>query len=196
MSDIENIVHDDHLSGPLRRQGQGYTLWFTGLSASGKSSICTATGRALIARLERQIYVIDGDLMRKTINRDLGYVQEERNLASERIAHIAKILNDNGIICLVSNISQDNQIRKLVREIISDFFLIHVHATVDECARRDYKRNYEKAFNGKLENFVGVDIPYEHPEDADLTIDTHELTVSEAAEKIIGFLSERGKLEK
>lgn len=175
---------------------KGFTVWFTGLSASGKSTATKHLESELAHFTRSPIYVIDGDHFRKTINKELGYTQEERNIASERIAYVAKILNDNGVICLVSNISQDKDIRNRVRAIINNFVLIFLDTPVEVCAERDFKGNYIKAMNGEMDNFVGVTDKYEKPDDAEITIDTLSCSPEEAAKKIIEFLIKSGKVEK
>lgn len=130
--------------------------------------------------------------MRATINRDLGYTRADRNLASERIAHVARLLNDCGVLCVVSNISQDKEIRKKVREIIERFHLVYVSTPFEVCAERDSKGQYEKAINGELENFVGVDEKYEPPLDAEVTVDASSCSPDEAAEKVLAHLAGRG----
>jgi len=171
---------------------KGFTVWLTGLSASGKSTISDALKESLLSRTERAVYVVDGDYMRRTINRDLGYSRADRNLASERIAHVARLLNDNGVICIVSNISQDRAIRSHVRGIIGEFVLVFVDTPVEVCMQRDYKGNYAKAMNGDMKHMVGVDEHYERPDDAELVVDTCTVTPEEAAQTICAYLEEHG----
>lgn len=131
--------------------------------------------------------------MRRHINRDLGYSQAERNVATERIAHVARLLNDNGIICVVSNISQDRQIRRLVRKIVEELVLVFIDTPVAVCAARDKKGNYSRALSGEMGDFVGVTMPYERPTSADVVIDTLVEDPTIATEKIICFLRDSGK---
>jgi adenylyl-sulfate kinase len=175
---------------------KGYTLWFTGLSASGKSTISHALEKELASHSEKRLYVIDGDFMRKTINKDLGYTQDQRNMASERIAYVAKILNDNNIVCVVSNISQDKKIRSRAREIIEDFILVFVDTPLETCRQRDYKGHYEKAFNGELDNMVGIHHEYERPDDAEIVIDTCSTPPEKAVENILDYLEKVGKISR
>ncbi len=175
---------------------KGYTLWFTGLSASGKSTISQILEKKLADYSGKSIHVIDGDYMRKTINKDLGYTKEQRNTASERIAYVAKILNDNEVVCLVSNISQDKEIRKRVRGIIENFVLIFVDTPLEVCRQRCYKGHYEKAFNGELEDFVGIHQEYERPDDAEIVIDTCSMSPDAAADYILDYLEKTGKISR
>jgi adenylyl-sulfate kinase len=184
------------LEGDLFLNMKGFTVWFTGLSASGKSTATKHLESKLANFTRSAIYVIDGDHFRKTINKDLGYTREERNIASERIAHVAKILNDNGVICLVSNISQDKNIRNRVRNIIKNFVLVFLDTPLEVCAKRDFKGNYKKAMNGEMDNFVGITEEYEKPDNAEITIDTLSCDPEEAARKVIQYLIESGKVRK
>jgi adenylyl-sulfate kinase len=174
---------------------RGYTIWFTGLSASGKTTISHCLEKELMEHLESKLHVIDGDYMRKTINRDLGYTREQRNIATERIAYVAKILNDNGIICIVSNISQDKGIRTHIRKIIEDFVLVYVDTPVEVCAQRCYKGHYEKAINGEVKDFVGITEEYEKPDDAEIIIDTLSTSPEKAADIIVNYLKKCGKVD-
>jgi adenylyl-sulfate kinase len=172
----------------------GFTVWFTGLSASGKSTAAKHLESELSNFTRSPIYVIDGDHLRKTINKDLGYTREERNIASERIAYVAKILNDNGVICLVSNISQDRNIRNLVRKIIKEFVLVFLDTPLEVCVKRDFKGNYKKAMNGEIDNFVGITEEYEQPDDAEITIDTVNYNPEKVARKVIDYLIKSGTI--
>lgn len=176
-------------------KGKGYTIWLTGLSASGKSTISQTLQQKLSAYLKRPLHVIDGDYMRQTINKDLGYTRSERNIASERIAYVAKLLNDNGVACIVSNISQDNAIRKRIRDIIENFLLVFVDTPFDVCVQRCYKGHYERALKGEIAHFVGVDEVYEVPNDAEIVIDTCKTMPEEAAEVIIDHLHKQGRID-
>lgn len=171
-----------------------YTIWFTGLSASGKSTIASALANDLSSRVDCPVQILDGDIMRKHINRDLGYSQADRNMATERIAHMASLLNENGVICVVSNISQDRRVRRLVREIVDQLVMVFVDTPIDVCAARDKKGNYLRAFSGEMSNFVGVTMPYESPTNADIVIDTLVNDPQMACRKIRSFLEETGKL--
>lgn len=188
----EKLSKNREING-LRR---GYTLWLTGLSASGKSTISGALIRRLTGHMERLVHVIDGDYMRRTINRDLGYSKADRNLASERIAHVAKILNDCGVVCIVSNISQDRDVRSLIRNIVGECILVFVDTPLEVCIGRDYKDQYKKALNGEIEDFVGIHHEYERPEDAEIAIDTLSMTPEDAAERIFQYLKSHGLTDK
>lgn len=179
----------------MLKNGKGYTVWLTGLSASGKSTISNALQKKLMAQLKCPLQVIDGDYMRETINKDLGYTRNERNIASERIAHVSKLLNDNGVVCIVSNISQDNAIRKRIRKIIKNFVLIFVDTPFEVCAERCYKGHYQKALEGTIQNFVGLDEIYEPPDDAEIIIDTCSVVPEEAANSIINYLKECRRID-
>ena len=168
-----------------------FTIWFTGLSASGKSTLCSALANELALKTDLEFLELDGDVMREDLNADLGYSQADRNEASARIAQYAKTQNKNGLCCLVSNISQDRAIRRRVREIIGEVVLIFVDTPIEVCERRDYKGNYQKARSGDISDFVGVDQVYERADEADLVVETLKTEPQEAVQAILAFLETR-----
>jgi adenylyl-sulfate kinase len=177
------------------KNNRGFTIWFTGLSSSGKTTISKALEGLLPKYFKRPVYVIDGDTMRQTINKDLGFEKKHRNIATERIAYVARILNDNGVTCIVSNISQDNKIRSRVRCLIEEFVLVYVNTPPKICAERDYKGHWENALSGRLDNFVGVTDKYEVPEDSEVEIDTLVQDPSSAANIIVQYLRDSNFLK-
>ncbi|MBB4276588.1 sulfate adenylyltransferase subunit CysN [Rhizobium mongolense] len=167
-------------------------LWFTGLSGSGKSTIANALDRLLHAR-GKHTYMLDGDNVRHGLNRDLGFTEADRVENIRRVAEVAKLMADAGLIVLVSLISPFRDERRMARELMEEdeFIEIFVDTPLDECARRDPKGLYEKAFAGKIANFTGVSSPYEIPESPELHLETvgHEPTA--LALKIEQFLERR-----
>jgi len=161
-------------------------LWLTGLSGSGKTTIA----EALKARLTEDnvvSYVLDGDVMRKTISSDLGFIYRERMANIHRAAHVAKMLADCGVLVICCFISPSQAMRSTALEIIGDdrFYVVHIATTLSECERRDPKGMYKKAREGKIRDFTGVDSPYEPPKSPFLTLDTEELSVDECVDLII-----------
>ncbi|MDX0680200.1 adenylyl-sulfate kinase, partial [Sinorhizobium medicae] len=154
-------------------------LWFTGLSGSGKSTIANELDRILHAQ-GKHTYLLDGDNVRHGLNRDLGFTEEDRVENIRRVAEVAKLMADAGLIVLVSFISPFRDERRMARELMDDgeFIEIFVDTPIEECARRDPKGLYEKALAGKIANFTGVSSPYETPENPELHIRTvgHEPT--------------------
>lgn len=148
-------------------------LWFTGLSGSGKSTIANALERVLHVR-GKHTYLLDGDNVRHGLNRDLGFTEEDRVENIRRVAEVAKLMADAGLIVLVSFISPFRDERRMARELMDEgeFLEIFVDTPIEECARRDPKGLYEKAFAGKIANFTGVSSPYEAPNNPELHLHT------------------------
>ncbi|ARO32557.1 bifunctional sulfate adenylyltransferase subunit 1/adenylylsulfate kinase (plasmid) [Rhizobium etli] len=167
-------------------------LWFTGLSGSGKSTIANALDRLLHAR-GKHTYVLDGDNVRHGLNRDLGFTEADRVENIRRVAEVAKLMADAGLIVLVSLISPFSDERRMARELMEEdeFIEIFVDTPLDECARRDPKGLYEKAFAGKIANFTGVSSPYERPEGPELHLETVGHDPAALALRIEQFLDRR-----
>jgi bifunctional enzyme CysN/CysC len=168
-------------------------LWFTGLSGSGKSTIANLVEKRLHA-LGRHTYLLDGDNVRHGLNRDLGFTDADRVENIRRVAEVAKLMVDAGLIVLVSFISPFRSERRMAREKLEsgEFIEVYVETSLAEAEKRDPKGLYKKARSGELRNFTGIDSPYEAPEQAEITIRTAELTAEEAAERIIGELDKAG----
>ncbi|APG86789.1 bifunctional enzyme NodQ (plasmid) [Sinorhizobium americanum CCGM7] len=166
-------------------------LWFTGLSGSGKSTIANTLDRILHAR-GKHTYLLDGDNVRHGLNRDLGFTDGDRVENIRRVAEVAKLMADAGLIVLVSFISPFRDERRMARELMEEgeFIEIFVDTPIDECARRDPKGLYEKAFAGKIANFTGVSSLYEAPENPDLHLKTVEEDRVALALKIEAFLDQ------
>ena len=169
----------------------GLTLWFTGLSGAGKSTIAEVVEAELRARGLR-VEVLDGDVVRTNLSKGLGFSKEDRDTNIRRIAFVADLLSRNGVVAITAAISPYREIRGEARELMAERFVeIHVKASVEECARRDVKGLYEKAFRGEIKEFTGVSDPYEAPLDAEITIDTEVETIEESAAKVLAYLDSR-----
>lgn len=159
-----------HITG-----GTGVTVWLTGLSGSGKSTIAFETERRLIAS-GRAAYVLDGDNLRHGLNGDLGFSAEDRSENVRRVGEVARLMADAGLVVLVPIISPYVDDRRRARlahlEAGIPFLEVHVATPLEECERRDPKGLYAKARSGDLPGFTGIDDPYEEPEDPDLVLDT------------------------
>ena len=142
--------------------------------ASGKSTVAGLVAGRLRTLGVEQIEVLDGDIVREGLCRDLGFSREDRTENIRRIAFVSKLLTRNNVAVIVAAISPYREDRELAREEIQSFVEVWCHASVDACAARDYKGLYEKARRGEIDNFTGVNDPYEEPEDADLVLDTDE----------------------
>lgn len=172
---------------------KGIVLWFTGLSGAGKTTIAMALEERLRAA-GKLVERLDGDVVRQSLSRDLGFSKEDRDKNIERVTFVAKLLARNGVITLVSFISPYRKHREHARSEIDNFVEVHVHCPIDVCEQRDVKGLYKKARAGELANFTGIDDPYEEPESPELVIRTHELSVEEAVDDLYRHLKERGHL--
>jgi len=172
---------------------RGVTLWFTGLSGSGKSSVAITVDRILTKRGVASV-VLDGDNVRHGLNRDLGFAPEDRVENIRRIGEVAKLFTRAGIINLTAFISPYRQDRDGNRDIQEDgdFIEVFVNAPLEVCERRDPKGLYKKARAGEIDNFTGISAPYEPPISPEIVLATGDETVEESAARVILFLEERG----
>src|SRR5881227_3265733 len=169
----------------------GFCLWFTGLSGAGKTTITNLLVKELRARGSK-VEILDGDIVRENLSKGLGFSKEDRDTNIRRIAFVADLLSRNGVPVITAAISPYREIRDEARELMGDRFVeIYVKATVEECARRDVKGVYEKAFKGEIKEFTGVSDPYEPPLDPEITIDTEAQTVEESAAQVLAYLDSR-----
>src|ERR671916_2361394 len=149
---------------------EGLTLWFTGLSGAGKSTIAQLVEHQLAER-DLKVEVLDGDVVRTNLSKGLGFSKEDRDTNIRRIAFVADLLSRNGVIAIVAAISPYRDTREEARALMNSRFVeVYVRATVDECARRDVKGLYEKAQHGEIEHFTGVSDPYEEPAEPELLL--------------------------
>ena len=177
-----------------RTRGGGFTLWFTGLSGSGKTTIAHLVGPALDERGHIVEY-LDGDTVRSHLSKGLGFSKEDRDTNIERIGWVASRLTRHGAAVICAAISPYEATRRTAREAVEEFgrFVeVYVKASVDECARRDVNGLYAKAFAGEIKGFTGVDDPYEVPDDAEIVIDTEQHEPEESARLIVTRLEELG----
>ncbi len=178
------------------RLGQrGATVWLTGLSGSGKSTIAVAAEKAL-ADAGHLTYILDGDNIRQGLNSNLGFSPEDRTENIRRIGEVGKLFTDAGIIVFTSFISPYRADRDSVREIMGegDFVEVYVAASLETCESRDVKGLYKKARAGEIPEFTGISAPYEEPENAELVIDTNGQTVDESVQVLVGYLRKGGYL--
>ncbi|HET9544770.1 MAG TPA: adenylyl-sulfate kinase [Gaiellaceae bacterium] len=189
----EHIYGHEHPESGEKREG-GFALWFTGLSGSGKTTIAHLVGPELDARGAIVEY-LDGDTVRTHLSKGLGFSKEDRDANIERIGWVASRLVRHGAAVICAAISPYAETRAKARELVEEFgpFVeVYVKASVEECARRDVKGLYEKAFAGEIKGFTGVDDPYEEPEAAEIVIDTEELSPEESAREVVAKLEELG----
>ena len=172
---------------------KGFTLWFTGLPCSGKTVLADAVAeelRSIGMKVER----LDGDIVRKSLTKDLGFTEEDRNMNIERVTFVAKLLTRNGVAVLASFVSPYNKIRTYSRNEIGDYILVYVKCSLDECENRDVKGMYAKARAGEIKDFTGIDHPFEEPNEVEIIVETDKQTVEESKEIILDALNKMGYL--
>src|SRR4249920_1183186 len=170
---------------------KGFTLWFTGLSGAGKTTISQIVENELRDRGSR-VEVLDGDVVRENLSKGLGFSKEDRDTNIRRIAFVADLLSRNGVPVITAAISPYREIRDEARELMGDRFIeVFVKASVEVCAERDVKGLYEKALKGEIKEFTGVSDPYEAPLSPELTLDTEHDSAEEDAAKVLAMLEER-----
>jgi adenylylsulfate kinase len=168
---------------------RGVTVWFTGLSGAGKTTICQALEQEL--RIQGyKLEVLDGDLIRENLTKGLGFSKADRDENIRRIGFVAQLLTRNGVIVLVSAISPYRDIREEVRQKIGDFVEVYVSAPLDVCEKRDVKGLYKRARAGEIKNFTGIDDPYEPPLNPEVNCRTDQETLEESLAKVWQKLEE------
>ncbi|CAA0078996.1 Adenylyl-sulfate kinase [Zhongshania aliphaticivorans] len=201
MTDVKatNVYwHDGEVSREDRNKllkQKGATLWFTGLSGSGKSTVAVALEKALMEK-GHLCYRLDGDNIRLGINKNLGFSAEDRTENIRRIGEISKLFVDTGVIVLSSFVSPYRADRDIVRELHDagemDFLEIFVDVPLDVAEERDPKGLYKKARAGEIKNFTGISDPYEAPLKAELVLNSHEQSLEEEVEILLAMMAERG----
>lgn len=175
--------------------GQGATVWFTGLSGSGKSTVAVALESALY-EMGRLSYRLDGDNVRMGINKNLGFSAEDRTENIRRIGEVAKLFVDAGVIALSSFVSPYRADRDLVRKLHEDAGMVFVEIFVDvplaEAEKRDPKGLYKKARAGQLKNMTGIDDPYEAPEKPELVLESHKMSLEDEVKAVLELLKAKG----
>lgn len=199
-----NITWHPSLSRAEResfRKQKGFTIWFTGLSASGKSTVATALEQHLL-HLGVAAYRLDGDNVRFGLNKDLGFSEKDRNENIRRIAEVAKLFADSSTVALTSFISPYKADRQVARDLHEQsgaggdaplaFVEVYVDIPIEVAEQRDPKGLYKKARAGEIKDFTGISAPYEAPDKPEITIHTHKDTVEESVAQIVKYLQEKG----
>ncbi|MFD1065871.1 adenylyl-sulfate kinase [Oceanobacillus locisalsi] len=193
MADSKNISwHDSKVTKEQRRNlnhHKSVTVWFTGLSGSGKSTISVELEKEL-HRSGVRTYRLDGDNIRHGLNKDLGFDPDDRKENIRRIGEVSKLMVEAGLVVLTAFISPYRTDREEVRNMVEhgEFIEVFVDASIETCAARDPKGLYQKARAGKVKGFTGIDAPYEAPVNPEITVNTDEERIEESVQKIISYL--------
>ncbi|MBV6624381.1 MAG: adenylyl-sulfate kinase [Rivularia sp. (in: Bacteria)] len=183
-----------HISSYKIVNNKGVTVWLTGLSGAGKSTIARHIEKELKAR-NRQVEVLDGDLIRTWLSQGLGFSKKDRDINVRRVGFVANLLSRNGVIVIAATISPYQDIRDEIRAINKNFIEVYVNAPLEICEARDVKGLYAKARAGEIKGFTGIDDPYEVPMNPEVICESGKETVEESAGKVIRALEELGYLQ-
>jgi adenylylsulfate kinase len=176
---------------PVTCNQPGFTLWFTGLSGSGKTTLAKLVEKELRA-LGLKVERLDGDIVRQSLSRDLGFTKEDRDKNIERVTFVAKLLARNGVAVLTSFISPYRDVRARAREEIGNFIEVYCKAPLEVLIERDVKGLYTKALRGEIENFTGISDPYEEPLNPEVICETDKESPEESVAKVLAKLEESG----
>jgi len=171
----------------------GFTIWFTGLPCCGKTTIADQV-TTVLKNKNYTVERLDGDIIRKNVTSDLGFSKKDREKNIKRVTAIAKTLTHNNVIVLASFVSPYRKERRNARKEIQKFIEVYVRCPVEICKQRDVKGMYQKALEGKIKHFTGVDDPYEEPEHPELIVDTDKESIEESARKVLKKIEELGYL--
>lgn len=167
-----------------------HTLWFTGLSGSGKSALSLRIAEELRKRGQK-VEILDGDEVRTNLSKGLGFSKEDRDINIKRIGYVCKLLTRNGVWAISAAISPYKEIRNFNRHQIKDFIEIYVECSIEELTKRDVKGLYKKALAGEIKNFTGVSDPYEPPDQPEIAVNSEKESIEESFEKIVRYLENK-----
>jgi len=176
-----------------KMEQKGFTLWFTGLSGAGKTTIAQRVEQTLRER-GFKVELLDGDVVRTNLSKGLGFSKEDRDTNIKRIGFVCKLLTRNGVIAIASAISPYREVRDYNRQQIGDFVEVFVKCPLETCIQRDVKGLYQKALAGEIKNYTGVSDPYEEPLNPEIIVETDRESVEESTAKILAKLTELGYL--
>lgn len=174
---------------------KGVTVWFTGLSGAGKTTISQLV-EAELRKSGVKVETLDGDRVRQHFTADLGFSREDRQKNMERVAFVAKLLTRNDVVVLASFVSPYRQMRDYCRQEIGSFIEVFVKCPLEECIRRDVKGLYRKALQGEIKNFTGISDPFEEPENPEIVVETDRTTPDECAAGIVAYLERHGYVQR
>ncbi|WP_040713611.1 adenylyl-sulfate kinase [Paenibacillus curdlanolyticus] len=194
MSEKNVTWHESKVTRTDRMRLNGhksFVVWFTGLSASGKSTLSVELEKVLHMR-KHLTYILDGDNIRHGLNRNLGFSEADRIENIRRVGEVSKLMVDAGVVTLSAFISPYRNDREMIKELFEagDFIEVYVKCSLEECEKRDPKGLYKKAREGLIPDFTGISAPYEHPLNPHITIDTEQLSIEAAVGHIVQFLEE------
>jgi adenylylsulfate kinase len=187
---MTNVVWHRNLDSKYRQEktgNKGMVIWFTGLSASGKSTIASLVEKNLIDS-GKTAYLLDGDNVRHGLCSDLAFSERDRVENIRRLAEVAALFEDSGVIAIVSAITPMEKMRKLARSKAKHFVLVYVKADLDTCIERDPKGLYQKALKGEIKGYTGIDSPFEQPEQYEILLDTDKYDVLTCANKVTEYI--------
>lgn len=173
---------------------QGFTIWFTGLSGAGKTTLSRRV-EAILRERGQHVEVLDGDVIRTNLSKGLGFSKEDRDTNILRIAFVAGLLARNGVAVITAAISPYRNVREQARQNLGRFVEVYTKCSIDELVRRDVKGLYAKALRGEIQNFTGISDPYEEPLNPEVIVDSERETVDESVAKIVTRLEELGYLQ-
>jgi|TARA_B100001971_G_C18265534_1_gene591833 adenylylsulfate kinase len=176
------------------RDQKGFTVWFTGLPCSGKTTVADVVAERLKER-GYKVERLDGDIVRQGLTSDLGFTKQDRDENIKRVTFVAKLLTRNGVAVLATFVSPYRARRIKTREEIGEFIEVYTRTPVEVCIDRDVKGMYKKALQGEISNFTGVDDPYEEPEDPELVLDTSKESIEESVENVLKRLTQLGYIQ-
>ena len=170
---------------------EGFTLWFTGWSGAGKTTLAVEVEKALKERGVLYVQRLDGDIIRKDLTRDLGFSKQDRDENIRRVTFVTGLLSNNGVATLVSFISPYREARASARARCHNFIEIYVKCDKETLIARDVKGFYKRSMSGEISSFTGIDDPYEEPLDPEIVVDTGKMTVDEARDTILVYLEQK-----
>ena len=173
---------------------KGVTIWFTGLSGAGKSTIALVLEKRL-RKLGAKVEILDGDVVRTNLSKGLGFSCEDRDTNIKRIGFVCNLLTRNDVIAISAAISPYREVRDHNRQLIGNFLEVYTRCSLDTCIERDTKGLYKKAIAGEIKEFTGISDPYEEPFDPEVIVDTDKETPEQSAEKVFDKLEELGYLD-